>query len=327
MTEAATLNDSPANPTHPAAPPATPPAQPTPPAPPTDPAAPPAYPATPTPPADPAAPPADPGNPEPKAGTWPDDWREQYAKDDEKTLKRLQRYASPQAALDAMIAAQDKIRSGVLKSALPENATPEQLKMWREENGIPESPEQYDTGLPDGQTINEHDKALVDGFLKASHDSNMSPAQVKQSLAWYFTEQQRQIDAVAERDAQAKRSAEDELRGEWGGEYRQNINLINGLLDTAPVGVRENFMGARLADGSILENNPQVLRYLTGLAREINPVATVVPGAGVNTASAIDNEIAALEGRMKNDRPAYFKDNKAQARYRELITARDRFKR
>lgn len=313
MTEAATLNDSPANPV--VEPTKIPIAEPTPP---TDTVVPPSDPIQPT----------DPANPtdEPKA-TWPDDWREQYAKDDEKTLKRLQRYASPQAALDAMIAAQDKIRSGVLKSALPENATPEQLKMWREENGIPESPEQYDTGLPDGQTINEHDKALVDGFLKASHDSNMSPAQVKQSLAWYFTEQQRQIDAMAERDAQAKRSAEDELRGEWGDEYRQNTNLINGLLDTAPVGVRENFMGARLADGSILENNPQVLRYLIGLAREINPVATVVPGAGVNTASAIDNEIAALEGRMKNDRPAYFKDNKAQARYRELITARDRFKR
>ena len=314
MSDAATLQDSPANPN----PAPTPPADPAPaPVPPTDQ----------IPPADPAPAPNDPPADPTPPGTWPEDWREQYAKDDEKTLKRLQRYASPQAALDAMIAAQDKIRSGVLKSALPENATPDQLKQWREENGIPESPDKYDVGLPDGLSINEHDKALVDGFLNSAHAANMDPKQVKQTMAWYFTEQQKQIDAVAEADAQSKRAAEDELRGEWGGEYRQNINLINGMMDTAPAGVRENFMGARLADGSILENNPQVLRYLIGLAREINPVATVVPGAGVNTASAIDNEIAALEGRMRNDRTAYFKDNKAQARYRELITARDRFKR
>lgn len=327
MSDAATLLDSPATPTPPATPAPTPPAQPTPPAPPADPAAPPAAPANPTPPADPATPPADPAKPEPQAGAWPDDWREQYAGEDEKLLKRLQRYASPKAALDALVAAQDKIRSGALKAALPDNPSEEHLKQWREENGIPEKPSEYDTALPDGLVIGEQDKPLVDGFLEAAHKAHMQPAQVKQALSWYFAEQERMINEVAQRDNEARQAAEDELRQEWGGEFRQNINLVSGLLDGAPAGVKENLMNARLANGALLGNDPQVLRYLTGLARELNPMGTVVPGAGVNSVSAIESEIASLEKRMREDRANYFKDEKAQARYRELITARDRFKR
>jgi hypothetical protein len=327
MSDAATLLDSPATPTPPATPAPTPPAQPTPPVPPADPAAPPADPANPTPPADPAAPPADPASPDAKAGNWPDDWREQYAGQDEKLLKRLQRYASPKAALDALVSAQDKIRSGALKASLPDNPTDEQMKQWREENGIPEKPSEYDVSLPDGLVIGEQDKPLVDGFLEAAHKAHMQPAQVKQALSWYFSEQERLINEVAQRDNETRKVAEDELRQEWGAEFRQNINLVSGLLDGAPAGVKENLMNARLADGSLLGNSPQVLRYLTGLARELNPMGTVVPGAGVNSVSAIESEIAGLEKRMRDDRANYFKDEKAQARYRELITARDRFKR
>jgi hypothetical protein len=327
MSDAATLLDSPATPTPPAAPPVTPPAQPAAPVPPADPAAPHAAPANLTPPVDPATPPADPAEPDAKAGNWPDDWREQYAGQDEKLLKRLQRYASPKAALDALVSAQDKIRSGALKAVLPDNPSEEQLKQWREENGIPEKPSEYDVNLPDGLVIGEQDKPLVDGFLEAAHKAHMQPAQVKQALSWYFSEQERLINEVAQRDNEARQAAEDELRQEWGGEFRQNINLVSGLLDGAPAGVKENLMNARLADGSLLGNNPQVLRYLTGLSRELNPMGTVVPGAGVNSVSAIESEIAGLEKRMGDDRANYFKDEKAQARYRELITARDRFKR
>ena len=35
-------------------------------------------------------------------GDWPADWRQKYAGDDPKILKRLERYGSPKAALDAL---------------------------------------------------------------------------------------------------------------------------------------------------------------------------------------------------------------------------------
>src|SRR3990172_7165987 len=58
-------------------------------------------------------------------GDCPADGRQQYAGDDPKKLSRLERYASPKAALDALFAAQQRISSGELKAALSPDATPE----------------------------------------------------------------------------------------------------------------------------------------------------------------------------------------------------------
>jgi hypothetical protein len=51
-------------------------------------------------------------------------------------------------------------------------------------------------------------------------------------------------------------------------------------------------------------------------------MATIVPagGQGVDT---LNNEIASMEKRMRDDRVGWHKDTAAQERYRKLITARD----
>jgi hypothetical protein len=122
---------------------------------------------------------------------------------------------------------------------------------------------------------------------------------------------------------------EEVLRGEWGSEYKLNLNLISGLLDTAPQGLKDQLLGARLADGSVLGNNPDTLRFLASLARTVNPVATVVPGAGGNAAQAIESEMASIQKLMGDKKSAYWKgpeSAKMQARYRDLITVQSKVK-
>ena len=58
---------------------------------------------------------------------WGEDWRDKVAKGDAKKLSRLGRYASPEAVVDALIAAQNRISSGDLKPTLKKDATPEQI--------------------------------------------------------------------------------------------------------------------------------------------------------------------------------------------------------
>ena len=82
-------------------------------------------------------------------------------------------------------------------------------------------------------------------------------------------------------------------------------------------------MGVRMADGSIIGNDPDMVRFLVALALDKNPVASVVED-GDQTGKSVDTEIASIEKRMREDRSAYFKDEKTQARYRELIGARDK---
>lgn len=265
-----------------------------------------------------------------KPQDWPEDWRERAAGGDDKLLKRFSRYAAPGDAFKALTEAQNRIAAGLKPAPLAADATPEDVAAWRNDNGIPEKPGDYDLTLPGGYVIGEADKPVIDEFLQHAHTANMRPEQVQGALSWYYETQEKQAQALAEADARTFSDTEDALRQEWGTDYRRNVNLAASILDAAPAGVKENMLGARLADGTALGNNPDVLRWLTTMAREINPLATVVPGSGATATAALDNEIATIEARMGGDaatRAAYFKDDKAQARYRELIAVRDKAQR
>lgn len=266
--------------------------------------------------------------------TWPDDWRDQLVGSDEKLLKRMQRYASPRDVANALIAAQNRISSGELRSALKPNATPEEAAAWRAENGIPDAPEKYDLKMPNGIVFGEEDKPFVDSFLKSAHAANFHPDQVKAALAWYHQDRETQIEAMAAKDAQQRDATRDELVAEWGvNDFKRNSNQIMSLLDTAPTGVKEILMAARGPDEGALFNNPNVLRFFDSLARQINPVATVVPGVTGNIGTAIGDEIQKLEKMMGNRKSDYWNtatpsakatSEKLQARYRELVSARER---
>lgn len=269
--------------------------------------------------------------PAPVKADWPDDWRTKLSAGDEKALKQLERYASPADIWKKARALEQRMSSGELKAqaAFPDKGTPEEQAAWRKDYGIPDKPEGYDLTLPDGLMVGENDKPIINEFLKLAHGAHMRPEHVKSTLSWYYQERERQMEAQSESDNTFRKTSEDELRGEWGNEYRANVNLVQGLLDTAPTGLKDLLNGARLSDGTALANHPNVLRFLVDLARQINPVTTVVPGAGANVAGAIEDEIAGLEKQMGNRSSEYWKGPKSeqmQARYRQLVEARDKVK-
>lgn len=257
------------------------------------------------------------------ASTWPDNWRQQYS-EDPKVVKRLERYASPKAALDALFAAQSKISSGELKSALRENATPEELADWRAANGIPAEAKDYAVKLDNGLIIGEADQPLVDAFLAKAHAAHMQPAQVKEALGFYFEQQEQARIAQEERDNDSRALSEDTLRQEFGADYRRNIGIANQLLDGAPKGVKDQLLAGRLADGTPIGNSPDVIRWLVGLSRELNPIGTVVPGSGTNAVQAIESELGTIRKLMGDHKSEYWKGPgaaKMQERYRDLTTA------
>lgn len=304
------------------APPSDPPADPAPPAdPPADP--PPSDPAPSDPPADPA--PKGKGD----EGYWPNDWRKNIAGEDEKLLKRLERYASPKALSDALVSVQNRISAGELRGVLPKNATEEQVKQWREENGIPESPDKYELALPKGLVIGEDDKPIIDDMLKTLHGVNANNEQVSQAVNFYYAAIEKAEADRQEADRTAAQAAQDALHNEWGPEFRANMNAIDGLLATAPGDVKEQLKFGRLADGTPIMANADAIRWLNSLSREINPVTTLVPNAGADVSGSIDAEIKAIEKDMgapkgSPEHKAYWGDDKRQARYRALLEAKDR---
>jgi hypothetical protein len=253
-----------------------------------------------------------------KQGDWPADWRDKFAGGDAAKAARLSRYTSPQALTDALIAAQNKIRTGEMKPVLGKDAKPEEIAAFREAHGIPEAPEKYDLG---DMEVPEGEKPMVDKFLASAHSVNMTPDQVRTALKAYTDISEEARNARIAQDNEIKASAEDALRAEWGEDYRTNINLVTNLLDAAPEGLRDKLLRGRLADGTPIGSSPEALRFLVGLARERNPAGVVVP-SGVITAQSVDDEIQKIEKTMREDRAAYNRDEKMQARYRQLLVWR-----
>lgn len=257
------------------------------------------------------------------------DWREKMASGDEKVLKQLERYATPDQVAKALIETKRKISAGEFKKPLAADASPEDVAAWRQENGIPESFDKYEVKLSNGMVIGEEEKPFVDEFLKVAHAVNATPETVNKMLGWYYETTDARAEEQIQSDLAYKREAEETLRSEWGADYKTNLNLLNSVFDTAPEGLKQNLMSARLADGTVLGNNPEALKFLAGLAREINPIATVVPGAGAGAPQAIADEIAKLTKLAGDYDSEYWKGpNSAnmQKRLDDLLAAQSRMK-
>jgi hypothetical protein len=252
------------------------------------------------------------------------DWRARMAGEDPDLSKFLGRYTSEAAALRDFKKLHGDMRSGKFIKPLDENATDEEKAAYRKQLGVPDEPKGYLDKLPDGLVVGEDDRPFVDVFLGKMHEAGAPPGLTGAALEAYYQIVEEQAAAESDQLATAKVAGEEALRAEWGKDYRRNLNALHGHLDTLPPEVKEAFTNGRGADGVPLGYNPEVMKWLSGLALEANPLATVVPGAGANQASAIADEIAKIEKMMREDRSAYNKDEKIQARYRELVSAREK---
>ncbi len=265
----------------------------------------------------------------PTPSDWPANWQEIMAGGDADELKRLMRYKSPVDVNKARSAAEKKISSGQLTAKLASDATPEQITAWRKDNGIPEKADGYLEKLPKGLVIGDADKPLINGFLERVHGKNASPEFVAEAVGWYYDQQEKIVAAQAEADKTYRQASGDALRDEWGAEFRSNLNSIKAFLGTFPaddngVAFGDLMMGARLSDGTMFGDNPAAMKAMARIVNDLNPAGFVSPGVGGNQLESVETEIAAIQAKMRSDRPAYDKDAKLQARYMQLITARDK---
>lgn len=272
---------------------------------------------------------------------WPADWRERIAGKDEDALKRLKRFTAVENVFKSYRDLEKRVSSGELKpnAPFPADGSDEDKAAWRAEQGLPAAPEAYLEALPKGLVIGEADKPLAESFAKSLHEQNLPPEAFKVGMNWYYATRDRMAAERADADKGFRAEAEDELYGKWGPEKTTNIRhadhvLFNGVIDgngneivpPAPDGVREKFYSARTSEGRLFGDDPDIIAWMVDRAHALDPVGRVLPGSGGTSAQGVNDEIAALEAKMK-DRRAWFGDEKAQERYRTLIEARGKMNR
>lgn len=270
----------------------------------------------------------------PAPSKFPDTWRQDMAaavagasegEAYDKELKRLERMSSPADAYKSFREMERKMSSGELrqKTEFPAEGTDTDKAKWRQDNGIPPEPKGYLEGL-NGLVIGEADQPLVDEYLKTAHEQNLPPEAIRSSLDWYFKAQEKAAEEMAARDAAYHDRAVEALREEMGPDYKRNFTDLNNWLSNGPEGLKDNLFGARLADGTLLGDNPAALSWLVSQMREINPLSTVVPNDGPGGMASVEAEIAEIKQMIATEPQKYWGDKAKQERYGKLLAARDK---
>lgn len=259
-------------------------------------------------------------------GKQPEDWRKQIGGEDPEAQKVLQRFADPKTFFKSFSDAQAKIRSGELQKPLAADATPEQIAEYRKAHGVPEKPEGYFEKLPNGRVIGADDQPMFTQVAERLHKLNVSPAVMHELADWYYASEEQQTAAERKVDDADRIKAIQDLRTEWGEDYRPNMNIMESWLDGLGKDLKAHLKDAVLGDGTRLMNNPSVVKWLVAQARTVNPAAGLIPGGGDVDIKTIDTEIAGIEKVMRESRSTYDKDEKMQARLRDLYTAREALK-
>lgn len=214
------------------------------------------------------------------------DWRAALSGDDEKLQTMLSQYKDPLQAGKAFGSMRDLIgqKSG---NTLPgEDATDEQIRAFKQANGIPEKPDGYENlpEPPQGLEVSDEDKAFLGKITETLHGAGAlqaHPEIVATSHELYY-QMVEERDAMM--DAHAQRVAEDTLaarKASEGGEMKANTAMAKAAV-TQFFGVDDpdDIFNLRLADGSFLGAHPQFVngtiamgRYMMGdpvLAKTMN---------------------------------------------------------
>jgi hypothetical protein len=267
--------------------------------------------------APPVAAPIDPPAADPDLG----DWRAQLAGGDAEFMKRLERYASPAEFGKAHRSLQTKMSSGQVKSVLPPNATAEEVAAYRKENGVPDVPEGYQ--VPNAEGI---DPSVIGMFRDLAHKQNWTPDQFHASLNFFQQTQNTVAKMRDEQDQQYQLQVEDELRKEYGNDFRRNMNVLGNFRESMPDGLPSRLLAGRMADGTRIGNDPQFVKWMVQTGLDFYGTGTIVPAGGSDPAKNVNDAIAAIESEWKTPEgyAAYYKDEAKQTRYRDLLEARDK---
>lgn len=200
--------------------------------------------------------------------SFPDDWREQMAGEDDKALNQLKRFKSPQTLLKSYQEAQKRISEGVKPLAVNADSTPEELAAYRKQMNIPEEASGYGLKFQNEQ-LQEISGEALGSFQEMAHERNMTPEVAQAAVEW-FEEYQTGLDQQRTENAfNIRQQTQQELMQELGGEYNSTVSAISAYLESSLTAEGKSaLLQQRFEDGSFLGDNPYFLRMMADVARD-----------------------------------------------------------
>lgn len=271
---------------------------------------------------------------------WPEDWKERVAKHhsagDEKAykreMKRLERL-SPETLYGSYRALEARFDQGGLIKVPGKDASDEDVAAFRKAMGYKDNPEDYikDIKLENGAVIGEADKPVLMGVIEQINNARSPQEAINNLTNWYYGQEEENAAKLDDFDDEFKTNSVTELKEEWGGAFKRNVNAVSLAFQDAPGGsdikneksLMARIMGGRMTDGSKIGDNPDALRWLNSISQQLYP-REVLTDYSSGTGKSVEDQIKEIETTMRNDRRAYNKDTEMQARYLELLDAREK---
>jgi hypothetical protein len=172
----------------------------------------------------------------------------------------LTRYQSVDQALAAVVEREKVIRAGghknpLIGAAAPAADKPDELKAWREANGVPAEPTGYEIPKAAADAVTDADKPIVSEFFNQAHQSGVPKAAAETAVQLYFGIRDQQIEAEIARDKELETDTAVELKTVWGSEYKGNSNLATQYAEAVSPGL----LDARL-NGIQIRHIPEVMK-------------------------------------------------------------------
>jgi hypothetical protein len=229
---------------------------------------------------------------------WGDDWRAGLSRGDDARLKRLERYATPDAVADALFSAQDRIRAGGRAPALADDATPEEIAAYRKLVGIPDKADGYGLAFPESLKPSEADTAGLAAFQEYMHAKHIPPAAAKAAFDFYTQSSEAGRAKAAEAAQEINLQNVAELRKEYPGrEFKRNMTIAEEFLGRHFEGSEEALdavLGATLPSGVTIKNYAPFIKGLVAMARSYADDEALIGGDGGGGGKSMDDEYKEL---------------------------------
>ena len=177
-----------------------------------------------------------------------------------------------------------------------EGATQEEWNQFYAELGRPEQPDGY-------AFVNDLDESLranADGILKPMletfHEAGLSEKQAAAVVQKYLASANSTVEAQHAAAAEARSTAEQTLRQQWGSAYDVKIGAAAEAAESLFGENLQQFNQIQLSDGSYLGDNPLMVQLLAALGESVDE-GTVHPG-GQRATLTPEEATAELQGLM-----------------------------
>lgn len=185
---------------------------------------------------------------------------------DPKARAFFDRYSTIDDAANALLEKEQMLSKRV---AMPgENATEEDMARFRKAMGVPDSVDGYDVESmkPEAYTAEEWQSEAVQSVLSpviaAAHAAGVNQSGLKSVVDAYLNVSAAAAAEQARQDAAWAEAAEEQLRSDWGSDYKANMAAAESAIAGIP-GIADLV----LKDGSQLGNNPLFIRIAADLGR------------------------------------------------------------